>query len=107
MGEAKRRKALEYGITQQNLPPSISPTNSRRRFSKISPTFWTAQSSPAAGDDLLIWPFNSIIGHTTEITKVRECPFIKEIREKTPFQGSIGNSTVMTPSWLEPIQSTP
>jgi hypothetical protein len=82
MGEAKRRKALEYEITQQTFPKDSADQLMASVLQNIADILDCAIFLKEPGDDLLDWPTDSIIGHTTEITKARECPFIKDIREK-------------------------
>jgi hypothetical protein len=82
MGEAKRRKALEFGITQQTFPKDSADQLTASVLQNIADILDCGIFLKEPGDDLLDWPIDSIIGHTTEITKARECPFIKDIREK-------------------------
>jgi hypothetical protein len=87
MGETKRRKALEFAIAQQNFPKDSAQELVGSVLQNIAVILDCAKEP---GDGLLDWPTDSIIGQATEITKVRECPLVKVIREK-PF-GPIGNS---------------
>jgi hypothetical protein len=85
MGEANRRKALEYGITKQIFPKDSAEALVGSVLQNIADILDCAIFLKEAGDDLLDWPNNSIIGQTTKITNVQECPLVKDIREK-PFQ---------------------
>jgi hypothetical protein len=91
MGETKRRKALEFAIAQQNFPKDSAEELVGSVLQNIAVILDCAIFLKEPGDGLLDWPTDSIIGQATEITKVRECPLVKVIREK-PFQGPIGNS---------------
>ncbi len=82
MGEAKRRKALEFGITQQTFPKDSADALVGSVLQNIADILNCGIFLKEPGDDLLDWPLNSIIGQTLEITKVRECPFVRDIREK-------------------------
>ncbi|PNE10335.1 MAG: hypothetical protein CR217_14915 [Beijerinckiaceae bacterium] len=82
MGEAKRRKALEYGITQQTFLENSADQLVTSVLQNIADILDCAIFLKEPDDGLLDWPIDSVIGQTTEITKTRECPFIKDIREK-------------------------
>jgi hypothetical protein len=82
MGEAKRRKALEFGITQQTFQRDSAEELVGSVLQNIADILGCAVFLKEPDDGLLDWAADSIIGQTTEITKARECPFTKDIREK-------------------------
>jgi hypothetical protein len=82
MGEAERRKTLVYGIRQEVPKKDSAEALVGSVLQNIADILGSAIFLKGPGDDLLDWQLDSIIGQTLEITKVRECPFIKDIREK-------------------------
>jgi hypothetical protein len=82
VGEAKRRRALEYGIKQEVLEKDSADALVGSVLQNIADILGSVIFLKEQGDDLLNWPLDSIIGQTLEITKVRECPFVKDIRGK-------------------------
>lgn len=74
----------KYGITQQTFPKDSADQLVASILQNIANILNCAIFLKEPGDDLLDWPADSIIGQTAnaEIIKVRECPFIKDIREK-------------------------
>ena len=91
MGEAKRRKALEFGITQQTFPKDSADQLTASVLQNIANILDCGIFLKEPGDDLLNWPVDSIIGHTTEITKARDA-HLSKMFVKNYFQESIGNS---------------
>jgi hypothetical protein len=83
MGEAKRRAAREYALAQETFPPDSAAALTASVLQNIADKLECAIFIKEPDDQLLdSWPLGAIIGQTTSISRLRECPFVKDIREK-------------------------